>query len=89
MAVFGYDGMQVIYDALKKTGGKGDGAALVEAMKGDSFESPRGQVSIDAATRDVVMNVYLRKVEKVGGELYNQEFSAIYEFRDPAKTAAK
>ena len=89
MAVFGYDGMQVIYDALKKTGGKGDGAALVEAMKGDSFESPRGQVSIDAATRDVVMNVYLRKVEKVGGELYNQEFSAIYEVRDPAKTAAK
>jgi len=87
MAVFGNDGMQVIYDAIKKTGGKASGAELVEAMKGDSFESPRGQVSIDPATRDVVMNVYLRKVEKVGGELYNQEFSAIYGVKDPAKGA--
>jgi branched-chain amino acid transport system substrate-binding protein len=85
MAVFGYDGMQVIYDALKKTGGKGDGAALVEAMKGDSFESPRGQISIDPETRDIVANVYLRKVEKVDGQLYNQEFSAIYAVKDPAK----
>jgi branched-chain amino acid transport system substrate-binding protein len=85
MAVFGYDGMQVIYDAITKTGGKGDGAALVEAMKGDKFESPRGPISIDPETRDVVMNVYLRKVEKVDGELYNQEFSSINAVKDPAK----
>jgi branched-chain amino acid transport system substrate-binding protein len=87
MAVFGHDGMQVIYDALKKTGGKADGTALVEAMKGDSFESPRGQVTIDPQTRDVIFNVYLRKVEKVNGELYNQEFSAIYGVKDPAKSS--
>ena len=89
MAVFGNDGMQVIYDAIKKTNGKGDGTALVEAMKGDSFESPRGKVSIDPETRDVIMNVYLRKVEKVDGQLFNQEFSVIYDVKDPAKAAEK
>jgi len=87
MAVFGYDGMTVIYDAIKKTGGKADGAELVSAMKGDTFESPRGQVTIDPDTRDVIMNVYVRKVEKVDGELYNQEFSAIYAVKDPAKAS--
>ncbi len=89
MAVFGNDGMQVIYDAIKKTGGKATGAELVNAMKGDTFESPRGQVTIDPETRDTIMTVYLRKVEKVNGELYNQEFSAIYAVKDPAKAAAK
>ena len=87
MAVFGNDGMQVLYDAIKKTNGKGDGTALVEAMKGDSFESPRGTISIDPQTRDVIMPVYLRKVEKVNGELFNQEFSVINNVKDPAKGA--
>lgn len=71
MAVGGYDGMRVIYEALKKTGGKGGGTALVEAMKGQIFESPRGPVFIDAQTRDIVQNVYLRKVEKAGTLLVN------------------
>jgi branched-chain amino acid transport system substrate-binding protein len=87
MAVFGYDGMQLIYDAITKTGGKGDGTALVEAMKGDSFESPRGPVTIDPATRDIILDVYLRKVERVNGELYNTEFSTIKAVKDPAKAA--
>ena len=89
IAVFAHDGMQVIYDAIKKTGGKADGTQLVEAMKGDSFESPRGKITIDPDTRDTIMNVYIRKVEKVDGELYNQEFAAIYDVKDPAKAAAK
>jgi branched-chain amino acid transport system substrate-binding protein len=78
MAVGGYDGMRVIYEALKTTkGGKGGGEALLAAMKGQIFESPRGQVLIDAQTRDIVQDVYLRKVEKKDGQLYNVEFDVI------------
>jgi branched-chain amino acid transport system substrate-binding protein len=85
MAVGGYDGMRVIYEALKKTGGKGGGDALVAAMKGQIFESPRGPVFIDAQTRDIVQNVYLRKVEKKNGQLYNVEFDVIKDVKDPGK----
>lgn len=84
MAVQGYDGMHAILEGLKKTNGAG-GEALVDAMKGLSWTSPRGPVSIDPATRDIVQNVYIRKVEKVGGELYNIEFATIPNVKDPAK----
>ncbi|MDB5944564.1 MAG: receptor ligand binding region family protein, partial [Ramlibacter sp.] len=86
MAVGGYDGMRVIYEALKKTGGKGNGDQLLAAMKGQIFESPRGPVFIDAQTRDIVQNVYLRKVEKKDGQLYNVEFDVIKDVKDPGKT---
>src|ERR1035437_2461573 len=86
MAVGGYDGMRVIYEALKKTQGKGGGDALLAAMKGQIFESPRGPVYIDAQTRDVVQNVYLRKVEKKDGQLYNVEFDVIKDVKDPGKS---
>ncbi|GAB3762483.1 ABC transporter substrate-binding protein [Ramlibacter monticola] len=86
MAMGGYDGMRVIYEALKKTGGKGGGDALVAAMKGQIFESPRGPVFIDAQTRDIVQNVYLRKVEKKDGQLYNVEFDVIKDVKDPGKS---
>jgi len=85
MAVAGYDGMHLVYEALKKTNGNADGTALVEAMKGLKWESPRGPMMIDPATRDVVHNIYIRKVERVDGELYNTEFSTIPMMRDPAK----
>jgi branched-chain amino acid transport system substrate-binding protein len=85
MAVGGYDGMRVIYEALKKTQGKGGGEALLEAMKGQIFESPRGPMFIDAQTRDVVHNIYIRKVEKKDGQLYNVEFDAIRDVKDPGK----
>ena len=88
MAVGGYDGMALIYRALEQTGGKTDGTALVEAMKGQSWESPRGPVSIDPATRDIIQNVYMRKVERVNGELYNVEFATFPAVKDPAKAAA-
>jgi branched-chain amino acid transport system substrate-binding protein len=84
MAVFGYDGMQMIYDAVKKTGGKGDGTALVAAMEGASWESPRGPVKIDPATRDIVQDVYIRKVVRADGELYNEEFATVKQVADPA-----
>jgi branched-chain amino acid transport system substrate-binding protein len=86
VAVGGYDGIHLIYEALKKTGGKSDGDALVETMKGMKWESPRGPVSIDPATRDIVQNIYIRKVEKVKGELYNIEFATFEAVRDPGKT---
>ncbi|MDR3451529.1 MAG: ABC transporter substrate-binding protein [Rhodoferax sp.] len=86
MAVGGYDGMHVIYDALKKTKGQGGGDALLAAMKGQIFESPRGPIYIDAQTRDIVQNVYLRKVEKVDGQLYNVEFDVIKDVKDPGKS---
>ena len=82
MAVSGYDGMNLIYEALRKTNGITEGDALVTAMKGMHWESPRGPMSIDPVTRDVVDNVYMRRVEKVKGELYNVEFA---EFGPPNK----
>ncbi len=84
MAVGGYDGMRVIYEAAKATKGAG-GQALLDAMKGQIFESPRGPMFIDAQTRDVVHNIYIRKVERVNGQLYNQEFSTIKDVKDPGK----
>jgi len=81
----GYDGMHVIYEALKKTGGKSDGDALVAAAKGLSWESPRGPVSIDPQTRDIVQTVYFRKVEKVGGALKNVEIGKVENVKDPVK----
>jgi branched-chain amino acid transport system substrate-binding protein len=89
MSVGGYDGMHVIYEALKKTGGKTDGEALVNAMKGMKWESPRGPISIDPETRDIIQNVYIRKVEKVDGELQNVEFDTFEAVKDPVKAAKK
>lgn len=86
MAVGGYDGMRVIYEALKATKGQGGGDALLAAMKGQTFESPRGPMFIDAQTRDVVQNIYLRKVERQGGELHNVEFDVIKDVKDPGKS---
>ena len=85
VAVFGYDGTRVIYEALKKTGGKGGGDALLAAMKGQIWESPRGQMYIDAHTRDVVQSVFIRKVERVNGELYNVEFEEHKDVKDPPR----
>jgi branched-chain amino acid transport system substrate-binding protein len=86
MAVSGYDGIHLIYEALKKTGGKTDGDALIEAMKGMTWESPRGPISIDPETRDIVQNIYIRKVERVDGELYNVEFQTFDAVKDAGKT---
>jgi branched-chain amino acid transport system substrate-binding protein len=84
MAVGGYDGMRVIYEAAKASKGQG-GEALLAAMKGQVFESPRGPIFIDAQTRDIVQNVYIRKVEKTGGQLYNVEFDTLKDVKDPGK----
>jgi branched-chain amino acid transport system substrate-binding protein len=88
-AVAGYDGMHVVYAALAKTGGKTDGDGFIAAVRGMAWESPRGPMAIDAETRDVVHDIYLRKVEKVNGELWNVEFAAVAQVKDPVKAARK
>ena len=88
-SVGGYDGMYLMYTALEATKGSTDGTALVEAMKGLKWESPRGPAMIDPETRDMVQNVYLRKVERKDGELYNIEFQTMPAVKDPVKAAKK
>jgi branched-chain amino acid transport system substrate-binding protein len=88
-SVGAYDGMHVIYEALQKTGDKGDGESLVAAAKGMRWESPRGMMSIDPDTRDVVQTVYIRRVERAGGELRNVEFDKIPDVKDPFKARLK
>jgi branched-chain amino acid transport system substrate-binding protein len=89
MAVSGYDGMHLMYETIKKTGGKTDGDALIGAAKGMAWESPRGPISIDPDTRDIIQNVYIRKVERKDSELYNVEFATYTAVKDPIKAAEK
>ena len=88
-SIGGYDGMHLIYEALSKAGGKTDGDSLIAAAKGMSWESPRGRVSIDPQTRDIVQTVYIRRVEKVGGELRNVEIDKVEKVKDPVKARMK
>lgn len=85
----GYDGMHLIYEALKKTGGDTNGDKLIAAMKGMAWESPRGPISIDPETRDIIQNIYIRRVEKKDGELYNVEFDTFEAVKDPVKAKKK
>ena len=85
VAVSAYDGMTLIARALEATKGATDGTALVEAMKGMKWDSPRGPVQIDPATRDIVQNIYMRKVERLDGELHNVEFETYPAVKDPAR----
>jgi branched-chain amino acid transport system substrate-binding protein len=85
MAVGAYDGMAAIYDVAKKLNGKIDGDKAMAVLKGMKINSPRGPIMIDPATRDIVQTVYVRKVEKVGGEPYNVEFDKFPDQKDPGK----
>ncbi len=85
MAVAAYDGIHAIYEVSKKLNGKIDGDKAMDVLKGMKINSPRGPVVIDPATRDVVQTVYVRKVEKVNGELYNVEFDKFADMKDPGK----
>jgi branched-chain amino acid transport system substrate-binding protein len=85
MSIGGYDGMHLIAEVLKKTNGNTDAEKFVEAAKGMKWTSPRGAISIDPATRDIVQTIYIRKVERVAGKLQNVEFDNIPDFKDPGK----
>lgn len=89
MSVGGYDGMALIYAALEKTKGDVSGPAFMKAVKGLSWTSPRGPVSIDPETRDIIQNIYMREVKEVNGELHNVEFATFEALKDPEKAEAK
>jgi branched-chain amino acid transport system substrate-binding protein len=88
-SIGGWDGMHLIYEALKKTGGKADGESLIAAARGMKWESPRGPISIDPETRDIIQTVYIRRVEKVGGQLVNVEIDKVENIKDPVKERLK
>jgi branched-chain amino acid transport system substrate-binding protein len=88
ISVGGYDGMHLIYSALGKTGGNTDADAVVAAMKGMEWESPRGPISIDPRTRDIVQNIYIRKIERLDGEPWAIELATFEAVKDPLKEAA-
>jgi len=88
-SIGGWDGMHAIYEALKKTNGNADGEALIAAVKGMAWESPRGPISIDPETRDIIQTVYIRRVEKVDGKVVNVEFDKAEKVKDPVKARMK
>jgi branched-chain amino acid transport system substrate-binding protein len=88
-SVGGYDGMHLIYETLKKTGGKTDAQALIDASKGMSWESPRGTIKIDPQSRDIVQTIYIRKVEKVGNNIQNVEIDKVADVHDPVRAMKK
>ena len=86
MAAYGYDGIHLIYESLKKTNASTDGEKLVGAMLGMEWESPRGPVKVDPATRDLIQNAYVRRAERMAdGEVYNVEFATIPKTKDPTR----
>jgi len=85
MGVGGYDGMAAIAEVVKKLGNKIDWDAAMEILKSMKLASPRGPISIDPATRDIVQTVYIRKVEKRGNEYWNIEFDKFADVKDPGK----
>ncbi|HXF81031.1 MAG TPA: ABC transporter substrate-binding protein [Usitatibacter sp.] len=86
MGVGGYDGMAAMAEVVKKAGpGHIDGDKAMQALKGLKLASPRGPISIDPETRDIVQTVYIRRVQKVGGEYYNVEFDKFPDVKDPGK----
>jgi branched-chain amino acid transport system substrate-binding protein len=84
-SIGGWDGIHVIYEALKKTGGKADAESLIAAARGMQWESPRGPISLDPETRDIVQTAYIRRVEKVGAVTLNVEFDKIENVKDPTR----
>jgi len=84
-SVGGYDGMHIIYEALKATKGSTDGEALVQVARKLKWESPRGPVSIDPETRDIIQTVYIRRTEKVNGKIVNVDIDKVENVKDPVK----
>ncbi|WP_409190274.1 ABC transporter substrate-binding protein [Bradyrhizobium sp. RDM4] len=83
MAVVTYDVLRAIYTVVDAQKGDLNPERTIELLKQTKFESPRGPISIDPSTREIVQNVYFRKVEKRGGQIVNSEFATIPEVKDP------
>jgi branched-chain amino acid transport system substrate-binding protein len=88
LSVQGWDGMAAIYAVIKQTGGKFDGDQAMKILANwTDADSPRGRISINPATRDIIENVYIRRGELVSGKLANVEFDTIPNVKDPWKEA--
>jgi branched-chain amino acid transport system substrate-binding protein len=85
MSVAGYDGMAAIAHAIEAQGGKIDPDKTMELLDHTSMESPRGPIAIDPATHDIVQTIYIRRVQKVDGQLVNHEFDQIAAVKDPGR----
>lgn len=86
LSVSAYDGMALIVKTLAKTNGNTDGAAFMEAVKGYSASSPRGTVTIDPATRDIVQTIYIRRIDKQApGKYVATEIDRYDSVKDPGK----
>jgi branched-chain amino acid transport system substrate-binding protein len=85
MSVAAYDGMAAIYEVARRQDGKIDADQAMAILKGMTLTSPRGPISIDPETRDIIQTVYLRRVEKINGELRNVELSSLGQLKDPGK----
>jgi branched-chain amino acid transport system substrate-binding protein len=86
MAVGGWDGMHLIHEVCKKLDGKIDGDRAMQVVKGLTLQSPRGSITIDPDTRDVIQDVYVRKVQKIDGRPFNVEFDRERAVKDPGKS---
>lgn len=85
MAVAGYDAMAMIYSVIKQMNGRIDSDKAMALIKGMKLDSPRGPVTIDPDTRDVIQNIYVREVKRINGKLYNVEFFVTPNVKDPGK----
>jgi branched-chain amino acid transport system substrate-binding protein len=77
VTVAAYDTMGMIYETIRKLNGNVTGDAAMKILTGMSWDSPRGPIRIDPATRDIVQNMYIREVKKVNGKLVNQPISVL------------
>jgi branched-chain amino acid transport system substrate-binding protein len=85
MAVGAWDGMAAIYEVARRLNGNIDGDKAMDVLKGLKLDSPRGPITIDPETRDVVQTMYIRRVQKINGKLYNVEFEQVANVKDPGK----
>jgi branched-chain amino acid transport system substrate-binding protein len=82
MAVHTFDAMAALYEVARKLKGSMDGEKFMDAVKGLKLASPRGPITIDPQTRDIIQTVYIRRVEKVNGRLENVEFEKFVDIKE-------
>jgi branched-chain amino acid transport system substrate-binding protein len=86
-SVAAWDAMRLMYDALAELGTDAAGPDYIEFMKGREIDSPRGPIMIDPETRDIIQNIYLRKVVMKDGKMINETFATVEKVKDPWKVA--
>lgn len=82
-SVSAYDSMTMIFEMIRATDGKQDGDKAMAAIKTFAWESPRGPVAVDPQTRELIQNIYIRRIEKVNGAYVNKPFKTYPAIKDP------